>query len=301
MYEITKVLLKRSRKELIAKVTISLILRGLLLVIPIFWSNAINNLTEGIFRNAYYLVILSLVFAILYYLAQYFNQVFWFKFYNKLYMEYTTLVMNDNKINNLTVAEYTNIINNDIDIICTFMGNLITRIIQVLEFVIIYVYFLSLNNYIFIITVLVSLLMIGVLMVSGNILQYRNLKRKESLDHKTVTTHKMYNMVKNDQDMTKVNKTFKHNCIDYLKNNTSFNLSSSFFTYLVLGILEVCRYGIILYSVYLVIQGRLEIGTILLIYTYYDKIITNFEVVGTISAEYQSFLVSLKRLNKVGS
>ena len=45
----------------------------------------------------------------------------------------------------------------------------------------------------------------------------------------------------------------------------------------------------------------MEVGSIVLIYTYYDKIIVNFEVLGTISAEYQSFLVSLKRLNKLGS
>ena len=45
----------------------------------------------------------------------------------------------------------------------------------------------------------------------------------------------------------------------------------------------------------------MDVGTIVLIYTYYDKIITNFEVLGTISAEYQSFKVSLKRLNKLGN
>ena len=32
---------------------------------------------------------------------------------------------------------------------------------------------------------------------------------------------------------------------------------------------------------------------------YYDKILTNFEVLGTITADYQSFNVSLNRLNKV--
>ena len=45
----------------------------------------------------------------------------------------------------------------------------------------------------------------------------------------------------------------------------------------------------------------IEIGTILLIYSYYDKILTNFEVLGTITADYQSFIVSLKRLNKISS
>ena len=44
---------------------------------------------------------------------------------------------------------------------------------------------------------------------------------------------------------------------------------------------------------------NIEIGTILLIYSYYDKILTNFEVLGTITADYQSFIVSLKRINKI--
>ena len=45
----------------------------------------------------------------------------------------------------------------------------------------------------------------------------------------------------------------------------------------------------------------MEIGTIVLIYTYYAKIIANFNVLGTISAEYRSFIVSLKRLGRVHS
>ena len=57
----------------------------------------------------------------------------------------------------------------------------------------------------------------------------------------------------------------------------------------------------IFYSVYLVSISSIEIGTILLIYSYYAKILTNFEVLGTITADYQSFIVSLKRLNKITS
>ena len=70
--------------------------------------------------------------------------------------------------------------------------------------------------------------------------------------------------------------------------------------YLVLGIIELTKYGVIIYSIYLISNKMMEVGTIILVYTYYDKIITNFEVLGTISAEYQSFLVSLKRINKLG-
>ena len=62
---------------------------------------------------------------------------------------------------------------------------------------------------------------------------------------------------------------------------------------------SISRYAIIFYAIYLVSIGNIEIGTILLIYSYYDKILTNFEVLGTITADYQSFNVSLNRLNKV--
>ena len=48
-------------------------------------------------------------------------------------------------------------------------------------------------------------------------------------------------------------------------------------------------------------MGKMEIGTIVLIYTYYAKIITNFEMLGTISADYRSFIVSLKRLERIKS
>lgn len=43
----------------------------------------------------------------------------------------------------------------------------------------------------------------------------------------------------------------------------------------------------------------MEIGTILLIYTYYSQILSNFEVMGTINVNYRSFLVSVSRLNRI--
>lgn len=301
MYNITFNLIKKSKKELFNKVITSFLLRSLLLIIPIYWSKAINNITLSNYNKSYYQITFIIILAIMYYLFSYLNQVTWFNFYNKLYLEYTKLIVNDNKINNLSLAEYTNIINNDIDIICTFIGNLIVRIFQVLEFLIIYIYFLSINIYIFIITIFISIFMLYIFIKSGNNLQLENEKRKSSLDRKTSTTHRMYSLVKDNKDLSNINKTFYKNNILYLKNNKKFNLLSSYYTYLVLGIIELTKYLVIIYSIYLIKIGNMEIGTILLIYNYYDKIITNFEVVGSISTEYQSFKVSLNRLNKVGS
>ena len=190
--------------------------------------------------------------------------------------------------------------NTDIDILCNFLGNGVARVVQVLELVFIYFYFLMNNIYIFLITMLVSSLMIVLMIISSNQIKNENIKRKTFLDKKTVIAHQIYDELKNNEINEGTFRKFHQSMILYLRANKRFNLLAQALIYLVLGIIELTKYGIIIYCVYLIRLGVMEVGTIILIYTYFDKIITNFEVLGTISAEYQSFLVSLKRLNKLG-
>ena len=294
-------IVKKSKKEVIMKVVTSLFVRGLLLIIPIYWSKVINSLSEYGINKSYYLVVLVLTLSVLYYGWEYLNQRSWFKFYNKLYTEYTNIVTKDNNnFTSLTLAEFTNIVNNDIDIICTFMGNTITRVIQVMEFIFIYSYFLSINIYIFIITIVISIIMFMLLVVSGKTVQNSNIKRKNSLDKKTIMAHHIYDSKKIKDKVESVND-FNNSTLNYLKANFGYNMLVVGITYVILACLEMCRYGTIFYGIYLVSMGKMEIGTIVLIYTYYAKIITNFEMFGTISADYRSFVVSLKRLERIKS
>ena len=299
----TTLILKDSSRELFYKIITSVFIRGLLLIIPIFWSNTVNRLSESNFNKTYSLIIIIIILSIFYYIWQYLNQVSWYRFYNKLYLGYTAFItknISDN-IKKVTFGEYTNVINTDIDILCNFLGNGVARIIQVLEILFIYFYFLTKNFYIFIITVVISLIMVTLLVISSNQVKEENIKRKSSLDKKTIVAHQMYNNLKDGNYDEGIFKKLHQSNLDYLKANKRFNLLAQALIYLVLGILELTKYGIIIYCVYLISLEKMEVGTIILVYTYYDKIITNFEVLGTISAEYQSFLVSLKRLNKLGN
>ena len=299
----TTLILKDSSRELFYKIITSVFIRGLLLIIPIFWSNTVNRLSESNFNKTYSLIIIIIILSIFYYIWQYLIQVSWYRFYNKLYLGYTALITKNNSdnIKKVTLGEYTNVINTDIDILCNFLGNGVARIIQVLEILFIYFYFLTKNFYIFIITVVISLIMVTLLVISSNQVKEENIKRKSSLDKKTIGAHQMYNNLKDGNYDEGIFKKLHQSNLDYLKANKRFNLLAQALIYLVLGILELTKYGIIIYCVYLISLERMEVGTIILVYTYYDKIITNFEVLGTISAEYQSFLVSLKRLNKLGN
>ena len=298
----TSLVLKDSSSELIYKIITALFIRGLLLIIPIFWSNTINSLNLNNYHKTYSYIIVIIILSCLYYIWQYLNQVSWFRFYDKLSLGYTALITKKNSTNikEVSFGEYTNVINNDIDILCNFIGNGVARIIQILEIVFIYFYFLTQNIYIFLITILISSLMITLLFISSSQVKEENIKRKSSLDRKTVISQQMYDSLKNGNFDDNIFKKFHKSNLEYLKSNRKFNLLAQAIIYLILGIIELSKYGIIIYSIYLTKENIMSVGTIILIYTYYDKIITNFEVLGTISAEYQSFIVSLKRLNKLG-
>jgi ABC-type multidrug transport system fused ATPase/permease subunit len=291
-------ILKRTKKELIRKIITSIAIQGLLLIIPVYWTNSINHATALEFDSAFKLVIITLILSLLYYLWSYFNQKSWFEYYNRLYLEYTNLVMEGN-VDNITLGEYTNIINNDIDIIGTFVGNAVTRIIQILEFLVIYMYFLSINFYIFLVTLIISIFMIIIILYFGSKIEIENKNRKDNLDYKTINIHNIYDILKEKKKIK--DNSFISSTIKYLESNAKFNLFVKAMIYLVLAFIELCRYGIIIYAIYLVSIGKMEIGTVLLIYSYYAKIITNFEVLGTINAEFQSVKVSINRLNKIKS
>lgn len=289
-------ILKKTKKELTHKIITSVVLQILLLIIPVYYTNAINYATIGSYNKSTKLLIITMVLSLLYYLWSYFNQKSWYNYYNKLYLEYTNLVT-EASVDNVSLGEYTNIINNDIDIIGTFIGNSVTRLIQVFEFLVIYMYFLKVNFYIFLITIIMSIFMFLIIIYFGSKIQIENKSRKDYLDYKTINIHNIYDILKNKKKIK--DNSFITSTIKYLESNAKFNLFVNAMIYLVLGFLELCRYGVLIYAVYLVSTNHMEIGTVLLIYSYYTKIINNFEVLGTVDAEYQSVKVSVNRLNKI--
>ena len=301
MFSNTKKIINIAKREVILKTITSLFVQSLALIIPVFWSKTVNEVTGSNYKVGYYLIIITALLTIFYYYWSYLNQKTWFRLYNKLYNEYTLETISEtNSINRINLGEYTNILNNDIDIICNFFCNLVTRIFQVIEFFVIYAYFLSFNFIIFSVTVIISILMVIVYFKSGKKVQDLNIKRKATLDSKTIMLHKLYSSLANKKSNTNsIISLFTKDNKAYLRANYNYNVIIQGIIFTVLGIIELSKYFIIFYSVYLVKMGMIEIGTILLIYSYYDKILTNFEVLGTITADYQSFNVSLNRLNKV--
>lgn len=289
--------LGRSKNALVVKVITSIFLQGTLLVVPIFWSKSITYISDFLYKKAIIMIVLTLILSLLYYLWYYLNQKSWYGLYNKITINFMNNITSV-KDKNISLGEYTNIINNDIDIVATFICNGITRIIQVLEFLVIYIYFFNLNIYIFWATLVVSAIIIYIIFMFGDKLQLYNKKRKESLDKKTINIHGLFEIITNRVSAKRDDSLIESTNV-YLYDNAKYNVFAYGMICFVLGLVELFRYIIIIYAVYLVSIGNMEIGGLLLIYSYYAKILTNFEMLATISADYHSVKVSLDRINKI--
>ena len=289
--------LGRSKNALVVKVITSIFLQGTLLVVPIFWSKSITYISDALYKKAVIMVVLTLILSLLYYLWYYLNQKSWYGLYSKITINFMNNITSV-KDKNISLGEYTNIINNDIDIVATFICNGITRIIQVLEFLVIYIYFLNLNIYIFWATIGVSVIIIYIIFMFGDKLQLYNKKRKESLDKKTINIHGLFEIITNRVSAKRDNSLMDSTNV-YLYDNAKYNVFAYGMICFVLGLVELFRYVIIIYAIYLVSIGNMEIGGLLLIYSYYAKMLTNFEMLATISADYHSVKVSLDRINKI--
>lgn len=289
--------LGRSKNALVVKVITSIFLQGTLLVVPIFWSKSITYISNALYKKAVIMVVLTLILSLLYYLWYYINQKSWYDLYSKITINFMNNITSV-KDKNISLGEYTNIINNDIDIVATFICNGITRIIQVLEFLVIYIYFLNLNIYIFWATIGVSVIIIYIIFMFGDKLQLYNKRRKESLDRKTINIHGLFEIITNRVSAKRDNSLMDSTNV-YLYDNAKYNVFAYGMICFVLGLVELFRYVIIIYAIYLVSIGNMEIGGLLLIYSYYAKMLTNFEMLATISADYHSVKVSLDRINKI--
>lgn len=289
--------LGRSKNALVVKVITSIFLQGTLLVVPIFWSKSITYISDALYKKAVIMVVLTLILSLLYYLWYYINQKSWYDLYSKITINFMNNITSV-KDKNISLGEYTNIINNDIDIVATFICNGVTRIIQVLEFLVIYIYFLNLNIYIFWATIGVSVIIIYIIFMFGDKLQLYNKRRKESLDRKTINIHGLFEIITNRVSAKRDNSLMDSTNV-YLYDNAKYNVFAYGMICFVLGLVELFRYVIIIYAIYLVSIGNMEIGGLLLIYSYYAKMLTNFEMLATISADYHSVKVSLDRINKI--
>lgn len=304
----TKVILSRYKKSFLKKLAISVILRGFLLIIPVLFSSVVNHATKGEFTAAYFYVGLTLVMAVSYRFSERINRKIYYDLYSELDQHYTSRGLNKTNRNStyslsrFNVGQYTNMLISDVDIISAFYGNLPIRFVQILEFIFVFGYFLFLDVGLFVSAVLVFFIVLALLPLSNKIIEKLNSKRKSELDKITISIHNFFKDIKDIKCLDlfeKVSPTLKSKHATYLEHNSNYYVKYYQHHQMFTLVFEVFRLLSVAYAIYLIPTGKIEIGSLIIIYNYYQKIIDNFSTILTITLEYTNLKVSLGRFNHI--
>lgn len=306
--KLTKTILKNCKKEITLEFLVCIILRGILLIIPILYSNAINFTSITLYEKAIHMIIIYVVVITIYKVTEYLRQRTFYNLYNKMYKEYTVKAVENTCANSIfslsrfTTGEYMNILNSDIDIICSFFCNAVYRSVQILEFIFIYYYFYTISLELFIVSIVSSIIILLGTLLFGGRLEKLNKKRKDSLDIKTGIVNDIFvgiKEIKGFNILNFVSKKVEIGADEYVSANAKYNREYNLSNIIAIYIFEIIRLVMLIYGIYMIKDGYMEIGILMIIYSYFQKIIDNFTLVSTVNVEYRSLNVSLKRYNKI--
>lgn len=308
MKEVNKKVLAKAKKEFIINTINSIILRATVLIIPVIWSYALNHIYNAEYDKAIKLIIFSIIITVIYYGLEQLYQVTLYKLYNKLYNLYENVYTEAFYKNSLfslsrfSLSEYNNLLNSDIDVMASYYCNFPMRIIRIIEFIVIYFYFYTIDFNIFIITIIVSLVSLGYMILGSKETERLNKLRKDTLDFKTASNHEIYNNIRDMKSFNlynKINDKANDKRKKYLEANAKFNIQSTGVKYISIIIVEVARLLLMIYGVFLIKNGNMEVGVLLIIYNYYQKIVDNYTIVSNILISKKSLKVSLNRFSKI--
>lgn len=308
MRDFIKKIIRKSKKEIFFELIVCIVLRAILLINPILYSETVNYISDSKYGEAINILIIYIISMSIYKLFEYIRQRTFYSVYSKLYKESTSIGMqytNNNSIFSLsrfTPGEYLNIMGTDIDIVCSFITNGIYRIVQLLEFLVIYYYFFNINITLFFITISFSIIVLTLIIIFGNKIQVFNKERKDNYDKKTSAINDFFNGIKEIKGFNlgkSINNRASNETNKYLQSFKKYSICYYAINIITVYIFEILRLFVFIYGVIEISKGNMELGVLLVIYSYYQKIIDNFSLVSTMNLEYKNVKMSLSRINKL--
>lgn len=303
-----KTVLKVAKWEFVLKTFTSIMIRGILLIIPILFSSAINYITNKDTYMTVVMLVISIILAGIYRFFEGYNQVAYYKLYNKLFAFYNDEAISLTKDNSMfslsrfSPGQYTNMVITDVDIISTFFASGVIRVIQMIEFAVIFVYFYFLDIYIFAFSLIVTIVMLMISLRLGKKVQKLNEKRKSQLDKVTSSVYDYFGGIKEIKSFSIFDKIYpkmEESRKDYLNANAKYNVRFNANNHAILFVFELFRLLAVIYIGLRAIEGHADVGIVLVIYNYYQKIIDNCSIVLTLNVEYRNVNVSLQRFDKI--
>ena len=302
-----KVLLKNKRWFLF-KFLASLLIRAFLLIIPLYYSYLIDELTKGNYNAAYQMLIMFFIFTILYRITEVINQISYYKLYSHLYKTYLDLGLSKTCNNSLyslsrfSLSEYSNIMSEDFETLSDYYTTLVIRIVEILEAIYIIIYFFTINVLIGYLTLLISLIILFILLFYNPKIAKTNQERKNRHDKRISLFQELLLSVREIKGFNIFNvahERTKNTVDDYVKWNNKLNIDKYNLKQLSLGLIDVFQFIGLLIGIKMIISGNMTIGVLTIIYSYYTKLSNLFLSIITLFESRINVKVARIRIHKL--
>ena len=117
------------------------------------------------------------------------------------------------------------------------------------------------------------------ILLFGRRLEKLNKKRKDSLDIKTGIVNDIFvgiKEIKGFNILNFVSKKVEIGADEYVSANAKYNREYNLSNIIAIYIFEIIRLIMLIYGIYMIKDGYMEIGILMIIYSYFQKIIDNF-------------------------
>lgn len=306
--EENKKVLKKNTKYFILKFICSLFIRAFLLVIPIYYSYGIDEITRGNYSAAYHMIIMFFVFTMLYRISEVVNQITYYILYSKLYKTYLDLGLYktcNNSVYSLSrfsLSEYSNIMSEDFETLSDYYATMVIRVVEIMEAIYIVIYFFTINKVIGYLTLFICLVVLFILIIYNGIIAKTNQSRKNRHDKRislfqelllSVKEIKGFNIfdIVRERTMTTVN--------DYVKWNNKLNIDKYNLKQFSLGLVDIFQFISLILGIKLIVSGNMTIGVLTIIYSYYSKLSTLFTSIITLFESNINVKVARLRIHKL--
>ncbi|MGN1352919.1 MAG: ABC transporter transmembrane domain-containing protein [Bacilli bacterium] len=302
-----KVLLKNKRWFLF-KFLASLFIRTFLLIIPLYYSYLIDELTKGNYNAAYQMLIMFFIFTILYRITEVMNQISYYKLYSNLYKTYLDLGFSKTCNNSLyslsrfSLSEYSNIMSEDFETLSDYYTTLVIRVVEILEAIYIIIYFFTINVLIGYLTLLISLIILFILLFYNPKIAKTNQERKNRHDKRISLFQELLLSVREIKGFNIFNvahERTKNTVDDYVKWNNKLNIDKYNLKQLSLGLIDVFQFIGLLIGIKMIISGNMTIGVLTIIYSYYTKLSNLFLSIITLFESRINVKVARIRIHKL--
>ncbi|MBO5376031.1 MAG: ABC transporter ATP-binding protein [Bacilli bacterium] len=300
----TKTVLKKSRKYIIFRGICSLIYRGIAMITPILFSSAVDLVTDGNYGKAIWISIVAIIAVVVFRIFDIICTYSWHKMYNSLYDNYTRLGVNkvfDNSMYSLSrfnTGEFLNIMSTDINVMADFYCNLIMRLIRIFEVLIIFVYFFIIDLYIGIAGIIMAIVSISIIFLSSKKIEELNKTKLNYFDNRNTIINEFLLSIREIKAFNIFNpmkKRIDDSTQEYSKSFLKQRVGEDIFKFSVVGLIEACRWGMFIYGIYLITVGKMEMGSLLIIYNYFTQLVDGFSEFATINIGIRQLKVSENR------